>query len=600
MSYTATMSMGPSSVVLKKLYIFFALLILQVVSFVPWLPKHKRHFGPFFTTLDQQIETWDKADWKRALNSQPKQVFKPLQLKIVSGTIPNTLPHGIVYKAGPANFERGSQKYKHWLEGDGSVFRLELGPGPLDCKFQSRFVETELFLKEKGANKVLSRGTFGTKPQQDWKYLLDLTLKNPCNTNALRMGSNGPLLALSEVGLPYRLDPDTLETLGPETFDNKLRQGSPAATLGDRLSFMEGWIGFGDAVAAHYRVDDNRIVLVRMRQHALSKDTHLSLLQFDKVSGELLGDNHSAILSETGFPPHDWALTERYAVFLSCPAGGDLTPFLLGSKGPAECIRFEKDAKASVHIVDRSSRSQHHPGRRAETKRIELPRSIHPIHFANAWETTTKDEDDGNSVSLEIIASCWDSDTIEKMMETKGSLLGSWESVSEGVFDGVPIQKLLRISVGGMKEVSIETILPGHFDYCKCHPNLTGKESMFVWGTKAARIEETKFQKKETPSPGQLICCVCLESNSQIDEWYCGARRFLDDFIIIPKQGKGNIISPESERQVWVIAPCFNSESNTTSFVILDGSDLGLGPVFEAKLDHHVPWGLHGSWFPLQ
>ena len=52
------------------------------------------------------------------------------------------------------------------------------------------------------------------------------------------------------------------------------------------------------------------------------------------------------------------------------------------------------------------------------------------------------------------------------------------------------------------------------------------------------------------------------------------------------------------ERAVWLIAPIFDGETRTTSYVVLDGRRLSAGPVCELHLPEgtFVPWGLHGCW----
>lgn len=79
-----------------------------------------------------------------------------------------------------------------------------------------------------------------------------------------------------------------------------------------------------------------------------------------------------------------------------------------------------------------------------------------------------------------------------------------------------------------------------------------------------------------------------------MDSWFAGLDNILDDFIMVPKRGcKG-------ERDAWILAPYFNGDNKTTSFLVLDAKDLSKGAVAEAHLeDHHIPWGLHGTWWEL-
>ena len=50
---------------------------------------------------------------------------------------------------------------------------------------------------------------------------------------------------------------------------------------------------------------------------------------------------------------------------------------------------------------------------------------------------------------------------------------------------------------------------------------------------------------------------------------------------------------------MWLLAPVFDAETKTSSFVLLQGDNLSAGPIFEAQLNLHIPWGLHGSWYGL-
>jgi len=461
------------------------------------------------------------------------------------------------------------------------VARLELDPAAGDgnvAKFLFRYVETELFRKEREEGKVLARGTFGTN-KSEGANAFDFKLKNPCNTNAVRVGDR--VLALSDVGLPQVLDPDTLEAQGVETFGDRLVDGAPAATLGPALGkIMNSALGFGDAVSPHHRKVDGKNTFISLRQNAVTDATCLTLLDVDSASGDVVSETES-VLENTGFPPHDWVITPNYAAFVVTPAGGDLTPFLLGLKGPAECISFQKGASAVVHYVPRTEGT-------VESKSCELPVALHPVHFANAWEG--EDEAEAKIPRVEILATCWDDATVRRMGATGESLLGSWAKVSEGNFDGVASQRLMRITTG--VEPKVEEAVPGlgHIDYIKCHPKYTGLPSRYVWGSIAASA-----RGEPAPlAPPQGFARLDLDKKQKIDEWFPGERNFVDDFVLVEKPTK--TVTTPCEVDAWLIAPVFDAETNTSSFVVLDGQDLSAGPIFEVKLSSHVPWGLHGTY----
>ena len=84
-------------------------------------------------------------------------------------------------------------------------------------------------------------------------------------------------------------------------------------------------------------------------------------------------------------------------------------------------------------------------------------------------------------------------------------------------------------------------------------------------------------------------------SDEPVDAWHAGPRRLVDEATLVamaPADASENV----DERAVWLIAPIFDGETRTTSYVVLDAADLGAGPVCELPLPTHIPWGLHGTW----
>ena len=73
--------------------------------------------------------------------------------------------------------------------------------------------------------RTLFRGSFGTQRPGRLANVLDVIPKNVANTNVLLWGAK--CWALFEAGQPYRLNPGTLQTLGLDWLDGKLRSGVP-------------------------------------------------------------------------------------------------------------------------------------------------------------------------------------------------------------------------------------------------------------------------------------------------------------------------------------------------------------------------------------
>jgi carotenoid cleavage dioxygenase-like enzyme len=72
------------------------------------------------------------------------------------------------------------------------------------------------YLQEKKSKKVSYRGVFATKiTGGPLANIFSINPKNAANTNVIYWA--GRLLALWEGGLPYRLEPDSLRTIGAYT-----------------------------------------------------------------------------------------------------------------------------------------------------------------------------------------------------------------------------------------------------------------------------------------------------------------------------------------------------------------------------------------------
>jgi all-trans-8'-apo-beta-carotenal 15,15'-oxygenase len=130
--------------------------------------------------------------------------------------------HGTYYLNGPARFRSGNLVYRHWLDGDGRVCALRFEQGAV--RLTSRYVRTRKFVEEQAAGRPLFR-TFGTAFPGSRLNCVNNGLESPANVSVYPIGRR--LLAFGEQGLPWEIDPETLETLGPVTFGGRLNDASP-------------------------------------------------------------------------------------------------------------------------------------------------------------------------------------------------------------------------------------------------------------------------------------------------------------------------------------------------------------------------------------
>jgi len=91
-----------------------------------------------------------------------------------------------------------------------------------------------------------------------------------------------------------------------------------------------------------------------------------------------------------------------------------------------------------------------------------------------------------------------------------------------------------------------------------------------------------------------------ISSGTQ-DAWYAPLHHYCEEVVIVPKIKSGVDratvdAADDDEDDVWVLATIFNSVDNFSYIAILDGKDIGKGPVAQINLRHHLPHSLHGSF----
>lgn len=154
--------------------------------------------------------------WQRVFDSLPEE--HDYVVDEIEGCLPPGLV-GTLYRNGPGKLEVGGRPFGHLFDGDGmlSLFAFD----GRRVRYRNRFVRTNHYLGELTAVAPRFRG-FGTqRPGGPLANALRLPA-NVANTSVTLHA--GKLLALWEGGRPWRLDPDTLETVGEYDFEGGLKR----------------------------------------------------------------------------------------------------------------------------------------------------------------------------------------------------------------------------------------------------------------------------------------------------------------------------------------------------------------------------------------
>ena len=208
----------------------------------------------------------------------------------LEGRLPPWLS-GSLLRTGPAKFEVGAQRYRHWFDGLAMLHRFSVGGGRVS--YASRFLQSRAYdtACEKGR---IAYSEFATDPcrtlfQRVASFFAPPAFGDNANVNVARLGEE--FLALTESSLPVAFDPQTLETLGV---------GKPAP---------------GQMATAHPHQSPTTGELV-------SYATHFGPLTSYRVFRRAAGGPQQIIARLRVSQPaymHSFAITERFVVLVEFP-----------------------------------------------------------------------------------------------------------------------------------------------------------------------------------------------------------------------------------------------------------------------------------------
>ncbi|MFL6197147.1 MAG: carotenoid oxygenase family protein, partial [Thermoanaerobaculia bacterium] len=354
----------------------------------------------------------------RAFEAPGEQRCRPR----VEGHIPAFL-RGTYYLNGPARFERGGQRYRHWLDGDGMVCALRFDDGGV--QLTARYVRGTRLIEEEAAGRLIYR-SFGTAFPED-RLLRGIALESPLNVSIYPYA--GALLAFGEQGLPYELDPDTLETRGPFNFGGGLNPVSP--------------------FAAHPKIDPQTGELFNFGISFAATQPSLNLYRFDP-QGRLAYRRRLPLDMPASL--HDFCLSERHAIF-------HVGPYLLGMENLAaggtlmDSLRWEPERGSRLVIARRED------GEPVATVPVG---NRYVLHGINAFES-------GDRLTVDVVE--LDRPVYDQYLLT---------SLFEDVAPGRPVRFVIDLQAGSLIETR-EIAYDRAPDFPAIDPALAGKPYEHFW-----------------------------------------------------------------------------------------------------------------------
>ena len=445
----------------------------------------------------------------------------------IDGAIPAYV-NGTAYFNGPGRFERGGVKYRHWLDGDGMVCALDLRGGA--AHLTNRFTRSEKFVREEAEGRAVFR-TFGTSFAGD-ALKRGVGLESPVNVSAYPFG--GALLAFGEQGLPWELDPATLETRGLYTFNRQLNDVTP--------------------FSAHPKVDHHTGELFNFGVSFSASNPTLNLFRF-RADGTLA--YRKRLRLPYAASTHDFAVSEHYVVVYVSPLILRMDALLQEGATVMDGLSWQPELGSVLLVASRETGE--------EVARVDAG-GHYCLHMVNAFER------DGRLV-VDIV-------DYDKPLYPEYQVI---PNLFSDTFRGRP----MRIEVDlASKTVASRTEIAyaNSPDFPAHDPELTGLPYDHFWMLGISRSGQ----------PGRKFFdeIVRIDWPDRSFEVFRAPPRhyFGGEPLFVPDRSRPHTGA--------VICQMFDAESNRSSFLVFDAFKLAAGPVATLQAPSPIPLLFHSVFAP--
>ncbi len=449
-------------------------------------------------------------------NFAPIAEERDAQDMAVTGRIPEDLD-GNFLRVGPNPAYIFSEEAYHTFDGDGMIHAIEFRNG--SAHYRNRYVQTEGFKLEQA--------------QGDWVYkgmnsIMDPTPNRvpegaPANKNLANTAfayHNNTLYALHEPSQPTVISLPELTTVGATDFDGKLKHPFTAHPKVDQKSGDMMTFGYSFAPPfVSYSVIDASGKLVHSAEVNIQKPVFM----------------------------HDFAVTEKYSLFLDFPITLDIERAIAG--GPA--LDFEPEHGSRIGVMPRF-------GTDADVRWFEVETGS-VVHTANAW-------DEGDEVVLQASRS--------KTSDIAGAGLSA-ENLEDT--QGLLYEWRINLITGEVNERALSDV---HCDFTRINDTLACHKTRFVYGA---------VFNPERPFTFDGVMKFDNNTNTT-DTFKYGPNRFGGEAVFAPKTGA------QTEDDGYLVCFVQDEAADASECLIIDATNLAAGPVATITVPFRVPYGFHAGW----
>ncbi|XP_006662219.1 9-cis-epoxycarotenoid dioxygenase NCED2, chloroplastic-like [Oryza brachyantha] len=475
-------------------------------------------------------------------NFAPVPELPPTRCPVVRGSIPPCLAGGAYIRNGPNPQHRHLERTYHLFDGDGMLHSLLLPspsstllPEPVLC---SRYVRTNKYLLEREAGAALFPNYFaGLQGVAGLARAVVMTARSLTGQIDMSRGFGlantsitfftKRLYALWESDLPYAMgiNPATGEvtTLGRSDFDNQLIIGMTAHPKKDPVT--------GELFAFRYSM----------------LQPFITYFWFDMAGNK--SSDVPIFSSQQPSVMHDFAITERYAIFPETQLVMKPMNMVLGG---GSFVGLDHSKAPRIGVLPRYAKDE------SEMRWFDVP-GFNLMHTTNAW-----DEADGE----EIVLVAPNNLSIDHM-------LGNMELLHARV-------DMLRINLN-TGDVSCTALSPESLEFGVVHQGYVGRQNRYgYFGVSGPMPRISGIRKLDFDCVGTGDCTV---ARRDFGPWcFAGEPFFVPDNI----NGDGN------EDSGYVLCYTHDEVTAESRFVVMDARSPELDIVAEVQLPSRVPYGFHG------
>jgi all-trans-8'-apo-beta-carotenal 15,15'-oxygenase len=451
------------------------------------------------------------------------------EIRDIEGRVPDFV-RGVYYSNGPSRHAIGGLRYRHLLDGDGMLRSLRFEDGGIH--FKNRFVRSRKFCEEEKAGAPLFR-TFGTRFPGDRLNERGLGIESPVNVSAWRFA--GRLLAFGEQGLPFELDPLTLETVGPFTFDGGLNEISP--------------------FSAHPKFDPGSGDMFNFGMSFSNEKPVINLYRFG--SGGALAYRRRVSVPDP-CSVHDFCISPSYLIVYLNGFVLDMTSIKDGGSTILESLSWEPERGASLLIAARDT------GR--GLGRVPLDHG-YCLHTINAFEEAGR--------------------LVYDVIELDEPVYGDYEAIPDiftRVRPGRPVRYVIDTETFRVVD-RIALASTASCDFPNIDPRRTTLPNHEFWMLNLSRTGEPGRKYFDELTHLSFANGALRDTYRLPERFYFGSEpTFLPD--------------PADEAAGLILVKRFDAEHERDAYLLFDSRAVAAGPVAVLHCEEATPPCFHGSYYP--